>query len=78
MQSQGIGRHTTSVVGLSSLTVVNAHELAVLSEQGEHVEATVLCERTMFFNEKRLGIDHPDTLNSMYDLACLLDQQGKP
>ena len=76
MQAKSIGR-TTSNVGLPSLTMVNAIELAVLSEQGEHVEATVLCERTMRQHEKRLGADHPDTLSSVYDLACLLDQQGR-
>ena len=75
MQAQGIGRHTSDV-GLPSLTAVNAHELVVLNEQGQHVEATVLCEKTMSFTEKRLGADHPDTLSSVYDLACLLDQQG--
>ena len=75
MQAQGIGRHT-SVIGLSSLSVVNTKELAKLSDQGPHVEAMVLCERTMHQHEKRLGSDHPDTLSSVFDLACLLDQQG--
>ena len=75
MKAQGIGQRT-SVDGLPSLAAVNAHELVVLNEQGQHVEATVLCERTMLFTEKRLGADHPDTLSSVYDLACLLDQQG--
>ena len=75
MQAQGVGRHISDD-GLPSLTAVHAHELVGLNEQGQHVEATVLCERTMLFTEKRLGADHPDTLSSVYDLACLLDQQG--
>ena len=77
MQAKSTNKHT-SAIDLSSLTVkVNEKELTGLSEQGEHVEAIVLCGRTLQFNEKRLGPDHPDTLTTVNDLACLLDQHGR-
>jgi tetratricopeptide (TPR) repeat protein len=46
---------------------------AVLQYQGKYEEAEVMNRRALAVREKVLGVDHPNTLTSVYCLAYILD-----
>jgi tetratricopeptide (TPR) repeat protein len=49
----------------------------VLQYQGEYEEAEVLHREALKRREKILGMDHPDTLTSVYNLAFVLHQMKR-
>jgi nucleoside phosphorylase len=50
---------------------------SVLQDQGKYEAAEEMNRRAMAGCEKVLGVDHPDTLTSVSDLASVLQDQGK-
>ncbi|PVH67903.1 hypothetical protein DL98DRAFT_442468 [Cadophora sp. DSE1049] len=48
-----------------------------LNSDGRWKEAETLLVQVMKFRKKVLGLEHPDTLGSMNNLACLYESQGK-
>ncbi|KAK8092124.1 uncharacterized protein PG998_015137 [Apiospora kogelbergensis] len=50
---------------------------ACYSLLGKYAEAEEMCRQTLGLTETVLGREHPDTLDSMNNLAVVLDSQGK-
>ena len=48
----------------------------VYRDQGDYVKAIEYCKKALEIREKVLGTNHPDTLDSMYGLAKLLEDKG--
>ena len=51
-------------------------EVERLYEAGKYAEATVIAERSLAWREVELGPEHPDTANSLNNLAGLNYSQG--
>ena len=51
--------------------------ITVLSRQGKYNEAEGMSRRALAGSEKVLGMDHPDTLTSVSNLAMVPQDQGK-
>jgi tetratricopeptide (TPR) repeat protein len=49
----------------------------VLRHQGKYEQAAEINQRALTRREKALGVDHPDTLISVNNLALALRYQGK-
>jgi tetratricopeptide (TPR) repeat protein len=49
----------------------------VLAQQYEYEEAESMYRRALEGSEKALGLEHPDTLTSISNLALVLERQGK-
>src|SRR6266480_17767 len=49
----------------------------VLSDQGTYEEAEQIYREVLESRQKVLGMEHPDTLMSIYDLAKLLSSQSR-
>jgi hypothetical protein len=50
----------------------------VLQNQGKYEKAEEMNQRALAGYEKVLGLDHPNTLTSVYCLANLLDNKARP
>src|SRR5262249_18473979 len=48
-----------------------------LDERAQYAEAEPLCKRALDIREKALGPEHPDTANSLNNLAALYYSQGR-
>ena len=47
-------------------------------QQGKYVEAEPLYQRALALREQRLGPDHPDTAETLHDLACCGNSKETP
>ena len=46
-------------------------------QTGKYIEAEKSYRQALELRERLLGVDHPSTLDSMNNLALVLDSQGK-
>jgi tetratricopeptide (TPR) repeat protein len=57
--------------------IYKSDETLVLRDQGKYEAAEEMNRRALEGREKVLGVEHPDTLNSVSNLALVLQNQGK-